>query len=340
MKLVKLLSFNAAIIVLLASFGFSQAISGDLVGTVTDTTGAVVPNAPVTVTNVATGVTTSGKTNANGEYRFTNLPIGSYNVDVTATGLQGGLRNVAVQLNKTATANVTLQVGTSTTTVEVSAQGTTIDTTTPQIQTNYEIKQAQDLPTAAIGVGVINLSLLNPGVANSGGIGLGVGPTIGGQRPRNNNFTIEGVDNNNKSITGPLVFIPNDAVQNFSVLQNQYSPEFGHSSGGQFNTVVRSGTNSFHGIIYEYFQNRNLNAIDAATARNGNKENPRYDQNRVGGQLGGPIVRDKAFFFSNFEYNPVAYGISSQVCAPTAAGYATLNTIPGLSKTNLQQFQK
>lgn len=340
MKLVKLVSYGAVIILLLSSLGFSQAISGDLVGTVTDATGAVVPNAAVTATNLATSVKSASRTNGNGEYRFNNLPIGNYSVEVESTGLKGALANVAVQLNKTATANVTLQVGTSTTTVEVTAQSTTIDTTTPQIQTNYDIKETQDLPTAAIGVGVINLSLLNPGVANSGGIGLGVGPTVGGQRPRNNNFTIEGVDNNNKAITGPLVFIPNDAVQNFSVLQNQYSPEFGHSSGGQFNTVVVNGTNSFHGRLYEYFQNRNLNAIDASTARNGNKENPRYDQNRVGGQIGGPIIRDKLFFFTNYEYNPVAYGISSQVCSPTAAGYATLHTIGGLSQTNLQQFQK
>lgn len=340
----KLMHFST-ILALVLSLGllpqrsFSQAISGDLVGTVTDATGAVVPNATVTATNVATGVKTSGTTNASGDYRFTNLPIGNYKIEVAATGLKGELTNIAVQLNKTATANVTMQVGAAATTIEVTAVPVTIDTTTPQIQSTYEIKQTQDLPTAAIGVGVINLSLLNPGVANTGGIGLGVGPTVGGQRPRNNNFTIEGVDNNNKAITGPLVFIPNDAVQNFSVLQNQYSPEFGHSSGGQFNTVVLSGTNSFHGRIYEYFQNRNLNAVDAATARNGNTTNPRYDQNRLGAQIGGPIVRDKLFFFTNFEYNPVAYGISSQVCAPTAAGYATLSTIPGLSQNNLQTFK-
>ncbi len=78
-------------------------------------------------------------------------------------------------------------------------------------------------------------------------MGVGTGPSVGGQRPRNNNFTIEGVDNNNKGVTGPLVTVPNDAVAEFSLLQNQFSPEFGHSSGGQFNTVVKSGTNSYHG---------------------------------------------------------------------------------------------
>lgn len=338
-KLKSLLTFLLFTLIT-AGLAYGQAISGDLVGTVTDSTGAVVPNATVSVTNSGTGVTNSAKSNANGEYRFTNLPIGTYDINVSTANLKGGLKAVPVQLNKTATANVALQVGAETTTVEVSAETAPIDTTTPQIQNTFETKQTQDLPTAAIGIGVINLSLLNSGVANTGGIGLGMGPTVGGQRPRNNNFSIEGVDNNNKAITGPLVFIPNDAVQNFTVLQNQFSPEFGHSSGGQFNTVVLSGTNNFHGRLYEYFQNRNLNAIDAATARNGNKENPRYDQNRLGGQIGGPIIKDKLFFFQNFEYNPVAYGISSQVCAPTAAGYATLSTIPGLSQNNLAQFKK
>jgi len=95
--------------------------------------------------------------------------------------------------------------------------------------------------TGGTGSGVLNLSLLAAGVGTSGGVGVGSGPSVGGQRPRNNNFTIEGVDNNNKGVTGPLVAVPNDAVAEFSLLQNQFSPEYGHSSGGQFNTVVKSG---------------------------------------------------------------------------------------------------
>ena len=95
-------------------------------------------------------------------------------------------------------------------------------------------------------------------MGSAGGVGVGYGPAVGGQRPRNNNFTIDGVDNNRKDVTGPVIFIPNDAVAEFTVLQNQFSAEFGHSSGGQFNTVVQSGTSSFHGKTYEYLQNRNL----------------------------------------------------------------------------------
>jgi hypothetical protein len=320
---------------------FGQAISGDIVGTITDQHGAAVPNATIAVTNAATGVKSSTQSNANGEYRFNNLEIGNYNLSAGAAGFTDAVvRNLKVELNKTVTMNVALSVAGGATTVEVTDAAPAIDTTTSQVQTTFDQKQARDLPSAAIGLGVLNLSLLSSGVANSGGIGAGEGPSVGGQRPRNNNFTIEGVDNNNKALTGPLVFVPNDAVQDFTVLQNQYSPEFGHSSGGQFNTVVLSGSNSFHGRLYEYFQNRNLNAIDAATARNGNTTNPRYDQNRLGFQVGGPVIKNKLFFFSNFEYNPVANGISSQVCSPTAAGYATLATIPGISRNNLQVLQQ
>ena len=109
---------------------------------------------------------------------------------------------------------------------------------------------------------MLNLSLLSPGVTNASSMGLGVGPSVGGQRPRNNNFTVEGVDNNNKSVTGALITIPNDAVENFTLLANQFNTEFGHSSGGQFNTTIKSGTNGFHGSLYEYFRNRNMNAVD------------------------------------------------------------------------------
>jgi hypothetical protein len=320
---------------------FGQAISGDLVGTITDQSGAPVPNVTVTATNSATGIKSTTRTNASGEYRFGNLSVGRYDISATGTGFVDSiLRDFNVELNKTSTANLVLRVAGGTTSVEVTDTAPAIDTTTAQVQTTFEQKQAQDIPAAAIGLGVLNLSLLSAGVANTGGIGAGEGPSVGGQRPRNNNFTIEGVDNNNKAITGPLVFIPNDAVQNFTVLQNQFSPEFGHSSGGQFNSVVVSGTNTFHGRLYEYFQNRNLDAIDAATARNGNTTNPRYDQNRLGFQIGGPVIKNKVFFFSNFEYNPVANGISSQVCAPTAAGYATLAGISTVSKNNLQILQK
>ena len=323
---------------LLVTASFGQFTSGDLVGTVTDNSGALVANAAVTATNQATNVKSSTTTNASGEYRFSNLLAGLYTVSATASGFETTkITNVQVVLNQTATQRIALKVGQVETTVEVTAAAPPIDTTTAQLETTYDLKQAADLPVAAVGSGVLNLSLLQAGVGSSGGIGAGSGPSVGGQRPRNNNFMIEGVDNNDKGVTGPDILIPNDAVQNFTVLENQFSPEFGHSTGGQFNQTVVSGTNSFHGRAYEYLQNRNLNALDVSRKLQGIKENPRFDDNRFGGQIGGPIVKNKLFFFFNYTYEPIGQATtpSSSVLAPTSAGYAQLASIAGLSSTSL-----
>ena len=330
-------------LVLACTTVWGQAISGDLVGTVYDKSGAVIPNAGVTAVNVATNVKTTTTTQTSGEYRFTNLLVGKYDVTVAASGFSAAtMRSVAIELNKTATANFTLEVGQLATTLEVSGSLPLIDTTTAQVETVYESKQVQDLPSASIGLGVINLSLLQAGVASTGGLGAGTGPSVGGQRPRNNNFTVEGVDNNDKGVTGPLIQVPNDAVANFSLMQNQFSPEFGHSTGGQFNQIVQSGTNTFHGRVYEYFQNRNFNAVDTTVSNQGVFENPRYDNNRFGGQVGGPIFRDKLFFFANYEQNPIGQAAvpGTPLLAPTAAGYSTLLGLSGVSNTNVSTLQQ
>jgi hypothetical protein len=333
--MMSLLAFGAVV-------ALGQAIDGSVVGTVTDASGAAVVGAEVTATNVATNVSANTKTNGSGEYRFDHLLNGTYRISVKQTGFKTTAEQVDVEVSKTSTRNINLQPGAATETVEVSGTPPTLDTTTAQIQSMYELRENQDLPTASVGLGVLNLSLLQAGVGSSGGLGAGTGPSIGGQRPRDNNFEIEGTDNNDKTVTGPLVYVPNDAVQNFSILQNQFSPEFGHSNGGQFNTIVVSGTNSFHGRAYEYFQNRNLNALDTSLSNQGITKIPRYDNNRFGGQIGGPVIKNKLFFFANFEYNPVGLAASSGnvVCAPTAAGYTTLLAIPGVSASNVQGLQK
>ena len=325
---------------LLPTMTYAQAISGDIVGSVMDKSGGAIPNATVAVENVATGVTKTTTTNERGEYRFGNLPVGTYNLRAVAANFaETTISKFEVELNKISSLSITLQVGKQVTTIEVSGAPPPINTTSAQIENTFSKKESADLPIASIGLGVINLALLQAGVASSGGVGAGIGPSVGGQRPRNNNFTIEGVDNNNKSVTGPLVLIPNDAVEEFSALQNQYSPEFGHSTGGQFNTIVVSGTNQFHGKAYEYFQNRNLNAVDASVIQaNGvGSSNPRYDFNRVGGQVGGPILKNKLFFFGNFEYSPLGQAsvVAGGICTPTAGGYTALAGIAGLSANNL-----
>ena len=337
-------------IVFSATLAFGQATSGNLAGAVKDSTGAALPQASITVTNESTGATSTATSNGAGEFLIQNLPAANYDIKATATGFTPSVvKGIHVALSTTATANITLSVGAQTQSVEVSADaGILLDTTTQNLSTSFSNDELSSMPSATLGgasstgggnSGVLNVSLLSPGVTSSGGLGIGVGPSIGGQRPRNNNFEIEGVDNNNKSVTGPLVYLPNDAVGNFTLITNQFSPEFGHSSGGQFSTTVLSGTNKFHGRFYEYFQNRNLNAESGIAG--GKVPNPKYDNNRYGGQLGGPILRDKLFFFANYERNTIGQNQSSYVCVPKADGIATINSLASsFSTTNLQQYLK
>jgi hypothetical protein len=326
-------------VLLACSSLFGQASDGNITGAVLDASGAAVPNATIQLQNVDTGVKLNTKTDTNGTYRFGNVAIGRYGLTVSASGFTtASIKDLLVELNKTATANVTVQVGSVSTAVDVTEAATTIDTTTAQLSNNYDARLAADLPAAANPLGgVLNLALLGAGVSSSGGIGVGTGPSVGGQRPRNNNFTIEGVDNNRKDVTGPTVLIPNDAVAEFTVLQNQFSAEFGHSSGGQFNTVLRGGSNSIHATIYEYLLNRKLNALDQAFKRQGIFDKQRLDQNRLGGSLAGPIKKNKLFYYGLYEYNPVGQASTpaGSTFSPTAAGYATLSAMSGISATNL-----
>ena len=337
------LAGTAVVLSFPAGAAYGQATSGNLAGSVKDATGAAVPNASVVLTSESTGVTSTLTSNSSGDFLFQNLQPAVYDLKVSAAGFAPALvKGVRVDLNSTATANVPLSLGSQNTTIEVEAGASALlDTTTTNLTTTFSNVEMSDLPTTSVGLGVLNASLLSPGVASTGGIGIGVGPSVGGQRPRNNNFTIEGIDNNNKAVTGPLVYLPNDAVGSFTLITNQFSPEFGHSSGGQFNTTTLSGTNSFHGKAYEYFQNRNLNAESGIAG--GKIPNPRYDNNRYGGQLGGPIFRDKLFFFGNYERQTVGQSQSYYLCTPTAAGLTTLNSLGAtynLSATNVGQYTK
>jgi Carboxypeptidase regulatory-like domain len=344
LKSLRVLSLVFSLMTLCAGIAFGQAISGNLVGTVTDPTGAVVANAEVTATNVGTSASAVTHSNSTGEYRFDNLPVGTYRITAKAAGFRTFVEQADVVLNKTGTRNASMIPGAASETVEVSGAAPAIDTTTAQLESSFDPQYSQDLgltSAGGAGAGVLNLSLLTPGVTNGSSMGDGVGPSVGGQRPRDNNFTVEGVDNNNKTVTGALITVPPEAVENFTLLSNQFNAEFGHSSGGQFNTTVKTGTNSFHGSVYEYFRNRNLNAVDQTWVQQGLTTNPRFDSNRFGGTLGGPIIKNKLFFFTNFERNPVGF-ISvggGAVQTPTAAGLAAMNADPNLNATNFGIFQ-
>jgi hypothetical protein len=326
-----------------------QATDGNLVGVVTDNTGALVPGATVAATNKDTGAKYTAPTGASGEYRLNNLPVGHYDISASATGFAvATAADVTLELNHTTSVNLTLSVGAVTTTVEVTEVGALLDTSSAQLQTNFDSKASIDQPLAGItrftnGVsGIYNLGFIGAGVASSGGVGQGTGPSISGQRPENNSFNIDGVDNDDRYTTGPAMNVSNEAIAQLNILQNQFSAEFGGASGGVFNVVMKSGTNQLHGSIYEYFQNRDLNSIDAVNRDAGQASLPRYDNNRFGATIGGPIIKNKLFYFGNYEYNPIGEATqpSIAVIAPTGAGIAALNGISGLSATNLGVFEK
>ena len=324
----------------------AQATDGTIVGVVSDPTSAPIPNANVVATDKATGVKHTATTNETGDYRINNVPVGAYDVDVTSSGMMHTkLANVAVELNRLTTANFKLQIASTATTVDVSESAALIDTSTAQLQSTFKSDLSLNLPSAGNYVndtGVLNLSLLAPGVTQGGGVGYGTGPSVGGQRPTNNGFNIDGVANDRHDVTGPNSLVPNDAVAEFSLLTNQFSPEFGGSSGGIFNTVVKTGTNQIHGSVYEYLNNRHLNAEDSKNAVQGFTSNPRFDYNRFGGTVGGPIRKNKLFYFVDYEYSPLGQASSpgAPILAPTQAGYTTLAGLPGVSKTNLGVLQQ
>jgi hypothetical protein len=329
---------------LLFSVGIAhgQATSGNIVGVVHDSTGAVVAKASITVTNESTNVAIAAETSSSGEYHVSNLLPAAYDIKVVAPGFSTYvLKGVPVELNKSSTADAILSVSASSTIEVDSAAGVNLDTTTNNLTTTLSSAEITELPTTAGGFGALNASLLAPNVASPGGVGIGTGPSVGGQRPRNNNYTIEGIDVNDKSVTGPIIEVPSDATGQFTLITSQFSPEFGHSSGGQFDTTVISGTNKFHGKGYEYFENRNLNAINAS--QGAKVPNARFDFNRYGGQVGGPVLHDKLFFFGNYQRAEQGQSLQRLICTPTAAGLTTLSSLAtsyGFNATNLAQYLK
>jgi hypothetical protein len=333
---------------------FGQAISGDVTGAALDTRGTAIPNSTVTAENQTTGVKSTAVAGPDGIYRFNNLPVGTYTITGAAPQFSSAsVKDQEVVLNTTVTVNLTLQVESPSTSIHVTAAPPPLDTTTAQLQTTFGSTELEDLPVAGLSrtagfanssnvAAIWNLSLLGAGVASNGGIGFGVGPAVAGQRPENNTFFLDGVNNNNFVSTGPLTNIANDGVAEVSILQNQFGAEFGGASGGVFNAIVKSGTNQLHGSVYEYFQNRNLNAVDALDWTQGLTSLPRFDSNRLGATIGGPIVKNKFFYFGNFEYNPIGQARvpGAPVEAPTSAGYAMLAQNAQVSATNLNVLKQ
>ena len=348
-----------------------QVTTGSVRGIVLDPQNAAVLNAKVTITKKSTNLSLTTQTTGTGQFEFNNLPLGDdYEVTVEAPSFKSlTISNVKVQLNQATDLSAQLTIGEIGETVTVTSVGTElVDTTTNTLSKSFGERQIVELAQTgfggAFGGGVNNLALIAPNVASSGGVGVGSGGSIGGQRPRNNNFMVDGVDNNRKDITGPQVYVSPEVVQEFSLLQNQFSAEFARSNGGQFLTVTKTGTNDFHGSAYGFGRNRYLNALDARQIEEnfvrerdipGTQFLPRLDFLRAGGNIGGPVYlpkfgegrpglwsgKNKLFFFTSYERLHVGFGaVPAGITALTAAGLATVAATPGVSATNLGVYRE
>ncbi|MEO6119592.1 MAG: carboxypeptidase-like regulatory domain-containing protein, partial [Terriglobales bacterium] len=324
-----------ALVLVFSALAMAQSLDGTLRGEVTDPSGAVVSGAKVTVTNNATGVSKSTTTSANGTYNFPNMLVGSYTVTVEGGGFKKYSREqVQVRSNQVVDVNAKMAVGSEGTTVEVTA-GAEVIQTDHQLVNTFDATQIVNLPiNSPAGVsGVLNLAILAPGTTTQGGGVLGQGGSIGGARPRMNNFTVDGLDDNRVDITGPQSNVIADSIAEFTLITNQFSAEQGHSAGGQFNIVTKSGTNNWHGTAGVVNNNRNYNAFDnVEKITQGCTPGPctkqRSDFNQFSGTLGGPIVKNKVFIFGAYQRVFAGFeGGSAVLEGPTATGLANLKTL-------------
>ncbi|NOT60262.1 MAG: hypothetical protein HOP19_08560, partial [Acidobacteria bacterium] len=280
----------------------AQQFNGTLRGTARDSAGAVVPGAEVTITNQNTGITVNTTTNSEGNYIAPQLLPGTYKITVKKAGFKSAaLSDVKLDVQQIREADVTLDVGQATETVTVSASGTSaIETTSPTISQTIENKRIVDLPLN--GRNPFSLATLSPGVIP----GPGSSPFISGGRNATSEVTIDGISNvnaeNNVSILD-LNYTPSvDAVQEFSVQTNSVSAEFGRLGGGVINLVTKNGTNTFHWTAFEFHRNSALDATNFFTNGAGQRKGS-FKRNQFGGNVGGPVFKDKTFFFVNYEGN-------------------------------------
>jgi hypothetical protein len=323
-------TFLALLVMLRSRPASAQVAGATLAGTVSDASGAVIPNAHVSVKNVATGQLRAVTTDAAGFYTAPNLLPDSYEVTTTAAGFSTEVRSgITLTVGAQQLLNITMQVGQSTQTVQVTGEAPAVQLANSTISGVVSQAAVVDLPLN--GRDWTTLAALQPGVVSVGSIqastggkdrglrGYGVQMTISGSRPQENNYRIDGVSVNDYSNGGPGSVegstLGVDAVQEFSVLTSNYSAEYGRTSGGVVNAITKSGTNSFHGDAYEFLRNSALDArnyFDPATI-------PQFRRNQFGGSLGGPIRKDHTFFFADYEGLRESQGISTQVFVPSQA---------------------
>jgi hypothetical protein len=294
-----------------ANVAFAQDVTATIAGTVTDPSGAAVSGATITAKSVERGITYTATSNDSGLYRISQLPVGNYDLRVEKPGFQTSLYPAfTLQLNQVARIDVELKVGQVSQTIEVTGAAPLLKTETTQVDTIIDAATNDALPLATRNY--VELTLLAPGAIhpdpssfnNGDNVNSGARPFINGNREQSNNFILDGMDNNEVS-DNLLGYTPSpDSIQEFNMITNNAPAEFGNYMGGIVSATLKSGTNSFHGDIWEFFRNDKLNADQWE-----NKINPANPPiptaplrwNMYGGTLGGPVFKNKLFFFADYQ---------------------------------------
>ncbi|GAC1680639.1 MAG: hypothetical protein PVS2B2_19120 [Candidatus Acidiferrum sp.] len=308
----------------------AQVAGGTLSGTITDPSGGEVPLAQVVIKNVATGVDRTVTTNTNGYFTAVNLLPGEYQVTVSANGFNTVAKSgITINVGSQQTFDVALQIGTVTHTVEVSTDAPSVQVTSSEISATVNATTVRELPLN--GRSWTDLAALQPGVstiqtqpsfatgADRGNRGFGQQLTISGARPQQNNYRLDGISLNDYANGAPGSVLGGnlgvDAIQEFSVLTSNYSAEYGKTSGGVVNAITRSGTNAFHGSLYEFLRN---SALDARNFfEDPTQAKSPFKKNQFGGAIGGPVIKNRTFFFADYEGVRQSKGIANPLTVPS-----------------------
>ena len=332
-RLLKVVGFLPVVLVGMMHVAEAQLVRGFISGTVTDETNAVIPGVEVKITSKATNISREGLTNETGFYRFAAVEPGDYSVEFQLPGFKTQkIENITVTTAQEVVINQKMVVGAVTAEVSVAdTPGVELEKTTATVERTFSQRVVQDLPFQVYNGArdITRLALLAPTVTRAPGSNEFA---ANGQRARNNNFTIDGVDNNDLSVTLSMAAVIPEAVQEVQVQTSAYSAEFGRTSGAQVSAITKSGSNKLHGDIWDYYRGSWMEPLSLTNKRAGLTETPRFVHNQFGGSVGGAIVKDRTFFFALLEANrrreAENTNNSTAVTIPTPAGYAALSSVP------------
>ncbi len=335
----------AALAICFPTFLSAQGTSGRILGRISDPSGAVVAHVKVVATNEATGVARDTQSNDSGDYGFPDLPVGTYTVSFELTGFKKDLRrDIKLDVNQVLTLNMSMQLGQAQEVVDVTSEAPLVDTTSTQLGAVMDNRQVANLPLNSRDT--YQLLQLQPGVMSTVGSSDTIvygsdspgAVSVNGGRGRANNFSVNGGDANDLFVNLPTVQPSPDSIQEFRVLTNTFDAEYGRNSGSVVNVVTKSGENQFHGDVYEFFRNKVLNANNyCLTEAEGLPcVKPQFNQNQFGATFGGPIVKNRTFFFVSYEGRRVRQGILSPVVTvPTSQETpSSTNTVNGQIVSN------